>query len=82
MYCEIASYFNLHSVYRVSFGYIERFFNLVNETEKILQLSFILLTKIISSSSQHITSELEVFNAVEDWLSHNYNERFLHIVFM
>ena len=55
--------------------YIERMFTVVIDTENFLQLSFAVIAKILSSSSLHITSELEVLKAADDWLSHNFEER-------
>ena len=55
--------------------YIERIFTVVAETENFLHLSFVLFSKILSSSSLDITSELEISNAVDSWLAYDFEER-------
>ena len=45
------------------------------ESENFLQLDFYHLLKIISNSGLYLTSELEVFNAVDKWLNYNVKER-------
>ena len=72
---EIAAFYRLQNLSNGFLCYIERLFTVVAETENFLQLSFALVSKILTSSSLHITSELEVFNALDKWLSHNYEER-------
>ena len=72
---EVARFYNLSNLSDALFCYIERFFTVVSGTDKYLQLSFAVVLKILSSSSLHITSELEVLQAVNYWLSHNYEER-------
>ena len=48
---------------------------MVAKTSSFLELDFLSVAKIVSSSNLHITSEVEVFNAVEFWLNHNIKER-------
>ena len=45
------------------------------ESENFLELDFYHLLKIISNSGLYLTSELEVFNAVDKWLNYNVKER-------
>ena len=47
------------SIFLKVFCYIERFFTVVAESENFMQLSFALISRILSSSSLHITYELE-----------------------
>merc|ERR1712240_202366 len=72
---EIAHFYNLPNLFNALFSYIERLFTVVSETNNFLQLNFAVIAKILSSSSLHITSEMEVFQALNYWLSHNYEER-------
>ena len=72
---EIANFFKLSNLTDALFCYLKRLFPLVSETENFLQLSFSVVAKILSSSSLHITSEMEVLQAVNYWLSHNYEVR-------
>ena len=74
-YYEIVAFYKLPNLTKDFLCYIERFFTVIAETEKYLQLSFAVVSKILSSSSLHITSELEVLNAVGAWLNHNFDER-------
>ena len=74
-YYEIAAFYKSPNLTKDFLCYIERFFTVIAETEKYLQLSFAVVSKILSSSSLHITSELEVLNAVGAWLNHNFDER-------
>ena len=75
IFYEIAHFFNFPNLSDALFCYIKRLFPLVSETENFLQLSFSVIAKILSSSSLHITSEMEVLQAVNYWLSHNYEVR-------
>ena len=50
-------------------SYAERCFLMVAETKNFLELEFALVKKILQSSKLHITSELEVFYAANDWIS-------------
>ena len=74
-YYEIAVFYSLQNLSKDLLCYIERFFTVVAETENFLQLNFLLLSKILSSSSLDITSELEISNAVDNWLKFNFEER-------
>ena len=69
LYLKLACVFNLSVVAHTILKVIERCFTNVIETENFLQLNVRLVKKILSSSELHITSELEVFNAVQDWIN-------------
>ena len=71
---EIAHFYNLPNLSDALFRYIERLFTVVSETNNFLQLNFSVIAEILVSSSLHITSEVEVFHAVDNWLSQNYEE--------
>ena len=73
---KIAYIFNLSSLFQTSMTYAERCFVMVAETENFLGLDFSLVKKIFQSSKLHITSELEVFHAANDWISYKPEERF------
>ena len=45
------------------------------DTKNYLELDFKLIRKILKSSELHITSEIEVFNAADNWISHNIEEK-------
>ena len=75
IFYKIAAFYKLQNLFNGFLCYIERFFTVVAETENFLKLNFAFVSKILSSSSLHITSELEVLKAAEDWLSYNFEER-------
>ena len=56
-------------------NYVERCFTMIADNENFLQLDFALVQKILLSSKLHITSELEVFYAANNWISYNIEER-------
>ena len=72
---HLASIFELPNLARKSLSCIERCFTMLAETPMFLELRYTLIAKVLISSHLHITSELEVFNAANGWLSHNLNER-------
>ena len=72
---QLAKLFNLFSLAKPVFMYIERFFTMLVETESFLELDYTCITNILASSGLLLTSELEVYNAGNLWLGHNINER-------
>ena len=67
-YHQLTSYFNNATLLNFTSDYIQRGFTMVAKTENFLQLEFNLIDKLLSSSELHISSELEVFHAANDWL--------------
>ena len=55
--------------------FIELHFVMVARTNNFLQLDFKVINRILSSPSLSITSEVEVFQAGNAWLSYNFDER-------
>ena len=73
---NVVAFYKLSNIFSFpSLCYIERCFTSVIETEKFLELDFHLVSIILASSKLLITSEVEVFNAANNWLSHNIKER-------
>ena len=72
---QFAKLFRLTKLSEKSFGYIQRCFEMVVETQNFLELDFTFVAKILSSSGLHITSEVQVFDAVDDWINYNKQER-------
>ena len=68
---QFSELFNFSNLNRVTLSYIERCFTMVVGSENFLNLSFSSLSKILSSSQLHITSELKIFDAADKWLSQN-----------
>ena len=75
IFFTIAIIFNLANVAQLCMNYAERCFTMIAENNNFLQLDFALLKKILQSSKLHITSELEVFYAANNWISYNIEER-------
>ena len=48
---------------------------MIADTENFLQLSFATVSKILSGSSLHVTSETEVFSALVGWLGRDFDKR-------
>ena len=67
--------FNFSSLESTILSYIQRCFTILSDNEKLLELEFSLVFKILSSSELLITSEIEVFKYADRWLNHNIEER-------
>ena len=72
---QVAKLFNIPDLYKAMFSYIERCFTMVAETNSFLELDYNIISYIVSSSGLLITTEVEVFNAADSWLSHDITER-------
>ena len=48
---------------------------MIVDTKSFLELDFFIVSKILASSSLQIDSEVEVYNAANNWLNHNSEER-------
>ena len=72
---HIACIFNFTELSKLSLCHIERCFPLVCENINFKQLDFDLIAKIISSSELNTDSEIEVFNAADNWIAYNFEER-------
>ena len=70
---KIASVFELPNLLGATRSYIERCFTVI--AESLLELEFVLFSRILASSELFVTSELEVLDASIKWLSHNFEER-------
>ena len=75
LYYKLSKLFNLSTLKDVFFRYMERCFLMVAETRNFLELDFPLIKNILYSSELHITSELEVCSAADDWISYSTEER-------
>ena len=75
LYHQITDIFNLSGLLQTSMTYTKRCFLMVAETNSFLQLDFAFVKKILQSSKLHITSELEVFYAINNWISYKLEER-------
>ena len=75
IFYNLAKLYNLPSLAEITFSYIQRCFTMVVETKSFLELDYTLIAKILESSGLYITSELEVYNAAENWLIYDTEER-------
>ena len=69
LFYQLSSFYNLSGFKNKSLDYIYRWFTIIAKTENFQQLDFKSVNKILSSSELNISSELEVFNASDFWLS-------------
>ena len=74
-YYQLAYIFNMSNLFKVSTNYIQRWFTTVAETNNFLELDFRLVEKVLLDSDLDITTEIEVFNAADDWIGYNLKER-------
>ena len=72
---KFAKVFILPSLVKISICYLELCFTMLVETQSFLELDFHSVQEIFSSSDLHLTTELEVFNAVQAWINYNTEER-------
>ena len=69
IYC-LSIIFKLSNSCKVSMSLIERSFQIIAESDNLLELDFLSLKTILSSSGLNIDSELQIFNAADCWLCH------------
>ena len=55
--------------------YVDSWFLMISETDNFLQLEINLLEEVISRSNLLVTSEIEVYQAVDKWINYNFFER-------
>ena len=72
---QIATIFNFDKLEKFSMCYIERCFPMVCKKNNFKNLSLALIVKITSSSELSIDSEMEVINAIDNWISYDFEER-------
>ena len=72
---KLSFLYNIPKLVQITLKCLERCFTIVAENKNFKELNFTFVRKIFSSSDLHITSELEVFNAVEGWICYNTEER-------
>ena len=70
--------FNDQRLAKLSLSYIKRCFALCVDCPQFLELDYFSVVKLVSSSGLHLGSDIEVFNAITFWLSHNFEERKKH----
>ena len=71
----LSNIFSLSSSIKVTMSLIKRCFPMIVDSENFLELDFISIKKILSSSELNIDSELQVFNAADSWLCHDITQR-------
>ena len=75
---QFVNMFNLSSLENSALSYIERLFTIVSDNDSFLDIEYNLISKIFASSELLVTSEIEVYKAVERWLNHKFEERSKH----
>ena len=74
-YHEFVHNFCDQTIQSYTLNYIERWFCLTVENKKHLDLSFSVFKGLCLSCNLKITSELEVLNAIDDWIKYDPEER-------
>ena len=74
-YYQIASLFKFTELVKPALCLIQRCFAFVCANDNFLELNFSLIAKIISSSELRIDSEVEVINAIYNWISYDFVKR-------
>ena len=74
-YYQLAKVFNLPSFAKETLRCMERCFPKIVETSNFLELDVCFISRFLSSPKLFISSELEVFQAADSWLSYNHIER-------
>ena len=69
LFYQLTSFYNLSGFKNEALDYIYRWFTTIAKTENFQRLEFNNISRILSSSELNISSELEVFNASNFWLS-------------
>ena len=77
---QMAKCFNSTELLKYCLCNIEHFFALVSDCSKFLELDYISILCIISSSNLNIDCEIEVFNATDKWISYDFNKRRKYLV--
>ena len=75
LFYSISHLFQLSSLLRNSLCFIERCFPMVAESHNFVELDFIHVRKMFSSSELNIDSEIQVLNAADGWLCHKITDR-------
>ena len=71
---SLAKLFELSSLAKSAFSYVERCFAMAVETQNFFHLDHRALLKILASSGLRVDSETEVYDAATAWLNHRSSE--------
>ena len=71
LFYEVLMHFTNNKVSEFVFKNIKRWFNLLIENNKHLNLSFDSIVKILANPGLNLSSEMDVFNAADTWVKHN-----------
>ena len=75
IFSQLTKVYKLTKLAEQTIAYIERCFPLIVETNSFLELSFNVISKILSSNNLNITSEMEIFEAASSWVDYDISER-------
>ena len=70
---RLSKSFNLTSLCKTTFNYIERSFTSLAKTENFYELEFTEVLKILKSPKLLITSEIEVYKSADRWIAYKKN---------
>ena len=69
LFYQIARRFSLFSLYNSTFEYIQRCFQMAVDTNCFPELDFSSVSKLLASSGLQVDSEVEVYDAANEWLN-------------
>ena len=72
---QMAKRFKMSKLYEEALSYIHCCFTMLFECKSFLELDITSVVVILASSGLSLTTELEVFNFADKWLSHNIKDR-------
>ena len=75
LFLTLGGTFSLPNLFEASLNYSFRCFTIITGTQNFSELSFAILARILKSSQLRVTSELEVFDAVDFWVGCESRER-------
>ena len=68
---QLSHNFKLKNLFKQSSSFVERCFTMMAKSPAFLELDFVLVENVLSSSNLDITSQLEVMNAAGAWKSYD-----------
>ena len=78
IFLKLSDLYKLCNVAKFAFNYIDGCLTFFAETKSFLNLEFKYVVKMLSSSNLNVTSEIEVFNIADNWITFNSEDRHVH----
>ena len=74
-YYNFARMFHLPEITEEASNYIERRFIAIAKTQNFLEFDFVIVNKILASSGLLVSSEVQIFDIANSWISYNTTQR-------